>query len=180
MEGQALGRVDARRVAAMVRLRVDVFVVEQDCPYPDLDGKDLRAWHVGRREPVAKGAAAVACARSWRRELRRAQHWQGRHEKGPPRKGIGKELMQRSIAVAEQTWPGQDIRISAQCYLEGWYRNWDLRSGFALPRSDIPHPDGQVKRCLTSFRSRRWGLVDLVFDRGFDERHEQGVGIQHR
>ena len=31
---------------AMVRLRVDVFVVEQDCPYPDLDGKDLRAWHV--------------------------------------------------------------------------------------------------------------------------------------
>ena len=28
---------------AIVRLRVDVFVVEQDCPYPDLDGKDLRA-----------------------------------------------------------------------------------------------------------------------------------------
>ena len=31
---------------AMVRLRIDVFVVEQDCPYSDLDGKDLRAWHV--------------------------------------------------------------------------------------------------------------------------------------
>ncbi|MEC7477022.1 MAG: hypothetical protein VYD65_03250 [Bacteroidota bacterium] len=46
---------------AMVRLRVDVFVVEQDCPYPDLDGKDLRAWHVwAEEEPVAKGAAAVA------------------------------------------------------------------------------------------------------------------------
>ena len=34
---------------AMVRLRIDVFVDEQNCPYSDLDGKDLRAWHVGRR-----------------------------------------------------------------------------------------------------------------------------------
>ena len=43
----------------MVRLRIDVFVVEQDCPYPDLDGKDLRAWHVwGEEESVNKGAAA--------------------------------------------------------------------------------------------------------------------------
>ena len=65
MEGQALGRVDARRVARHgASSRVDVFVVEQDCPYPDLDGKDLRAWHVwGEEESVAKGAAAVACAR---------------------------------------------------------------------------------------------------------------------
>ena len=81
---------------AMVRLRVDVFVVEQDCPYPDLDGKDLRAWHVwAEEEPVAKGAAAVACARilapgvsyaepsigrvATRRDQRGKGHWERAH-----------------------------------------------------------------------------------------------------
>ena len=31
---------------AIMRLRIDVFVVEQDCPYPELDGKDLKSIHV--------------------------------------------------------------------------------------------------------------------------------------
>jgi ElaA protein len=33
--------LDARTAYAVWRLRQDVFVVEQDCPYPDLDGRDL-------------------------------------------------------------------------------------------------------------------------------------------
>ena len=72
---------------AMVRLRVDVFVVEQDCPYPDLDGKDLRAWHVGRRGARGQGSSCCGMCPNlgpWC-ELRRAQHWSCRHKKGPTR-----------------------------------------------------------------------------------------------
>ena len=48
--------------------------------------------------------------------------------------------MQRSIAVAEQTWPGQDIRISAQCYLEGWYEELGFVAvGSPYLEDDIPH-----------------------------------------
>ena len=108
----------------LVRLRVDVFVVEQDCPYSDLDGKDLRAWHVWKEgEDVAKGTAMLACARVLGPGVSYAEPSIGRVSTRRDRRseGLGKELMQRSIEVCERTWPGQDIRISAQCYLEGWY-----------------------------------------------------------
>jgi ElaA protein len=51
--------LDARMLYELLRLRVDVFVVEQGCPYPELDGRDLeeRTRHywlgaTGRRDPV--------------------------------------------------------------------------------------------------------------------------------
>ena len=108
----------------LVRLRVDVFVVEQDCPYSDLDGKDLRAWHVWKEdEDLAKGGAMLACARVLGPGVSYAEPSIGRVATRRDRRseGLGKELMERSIEVCERTWPGQDIRISAQCYLEGWY-----------------------------------------------------------
>ena len=55
-------------------------------------------------------------------------------------KGIGKELMRRCIEVAEQTWPGGDIRISAQCYLEEWYGDLGFVAvGSPYLEDDIPH-----------------------------------------
>lgn len=127
----------------MVRLRLDVFVVEQDCPYPDLDGKDLRAWHVwGEEESLSKGAAAVACARVLGPGVSYAEPSIGRvaTRRDQRGKGIGKELMRRSIEVAEQTWPGGDIRISAQCYLERWYGDLGFVAvGSPYLEDDIPH-----------------------------------------
>ena len=127
----------------MVRLRIDVFVVEQDCSYPDLDGKDLRAWHVwGEEESVTKGAAAVACARILAPGVSYAELSIGRvaTRRDQRGKGIGKELMRRCIEVAEQTWPGGDSRISAQCYLEEWYGDLGFVAvGSPYLEDDIPH-----------------------------------------
>ena len=39
-------QLDRDELHALLRLRIDVFVVEQDCPYSELDGKDLRSLHV--------------------------------------------------------------------------------------------------------------------------------------
>ena len=89
-----------------------------------LDGKDLRAWHVWKEgEDVAKGTAMLACARVLGPGVSYAEPSIGRVATRRDRRseGLGKELMQRSIEVCERTWPGQDIRISAQCYLEAWY-----------------------------------------------------------
>ncbi|MGB0149853.1 MAG: GNAT family N-acetyltransferase [Flavobacteriales bacterium] len=128
---------------ALVRLRVDVFVVEQDCPYSDLDGKDLRAWHVWKEgEDVAKGTAMLACARVLGPGVSYAEPSIGRVATRRDRRseGLGKELMERSIEVCERTWPGQDIRISAQCYLEAWYGELGFRSvGEPYLEDGIPH-----------------------------------------
>lgn len=127
----------------IVRLRVDVFVVEQDCPYSDLDGKDLRAWHVWAEEDsLAKGASALAYARVLAPGVSYAEPSIGRVATRRDRRseGLGKELMNQSIAVCERVWPGQGIRISAQCYLEAWYVDLGFVSvGEPYLEDGIPH-----------------------------------------
>lgn len=67
MEGDAykvvlsgLDELSPRDLYAMLKLRVDVFVVEQKCPYPELDGKDADALHLR----LLRARELVASARS--------------------------------------------------------------------------------------------------------------------
>ena len=53
--------IEPRVLHDLLRLRCDVFVVEQDCPYPDIDGRDAEATTV--HFWVADGAVLVACLR---------------------------------------------------------------------------------------------------------------------
>lgn len=127
----------------VVRLRVDVFVLEQDCPYSDLDGKDQRAWHVwAEDQPLTKGGAAAAYARVLAPGVSYAEPSIGRVATRRDRRGAGtgKELMLRSLEVAERLWPGQGVRISAQCYLEEWYGELGFTSvGEPYLEDGIPH-----------------------------------------
>ena len=127
----------------VVRLRVDVFVLEQDCPYSDLDGKDQRAWHVwAEDQPLNKGGAAAAYARVLAPGVSYAEPSIGRVATRRDRRGAGtgKELMLRSLKVAERLWPGQGVRISAQCYLEDWYGELGFTSvGEPYLEDGIPH-----------------------------------------
>ena len=93
MEVQALGGVDARRVHAMVRLRVDVFVVEQDVRIPIWTAKTCVLGTWAEEESVAKGAAAVACARILAPGVSYAEPSIGRvaTRRDQRGKGIGKE-----------------------------------------------------------------------------------------
>ena len=57
-------QLDRDELHALLRLRIDVFVLEQDCPYSELDGKDLRSIHVWATDAdEAKGGAAACCTR---------------------------------------------------------------------------------------------------------------------
>lgn len=127
----------------IVRLRIDVFVVEQDCPYSDLDGKDQRAWHVWMEDlNLTKGASAATYARVLAPGVSYAEPSIGRVATRRDRRGegLGKELMERSIALAERLWPGQGVRISAQCYLEEWYGELGFTSvGEPYLEDGIPH-----------------------------------------
>lgn len=127
----------------MVRLRVDVFVLEQDCPYSDLDGKDLRSLHVWLEDKeLGKGHPAAAYARVVAPGVSYAEPSIGRVVTRHDRRGegLGRELMRRCIDACRTEWPDMPIRISAQCYLEQFYS--DL--GFVLVgepylEDGIPH-----------------------------------------
>lgn len=107
------------------RLRQDVFVVEQDCPYPDLDGRDLEAGtrHVVLLEDAGEGEQVVGTlrvlddgdrARVGRVVLARAAR--GR--------GLAAPLMDAAMTVCGD----REVRLDAQTPLAGFYEGW----GFAV------------------------------------------------
>ncbi|MGY1844494.1 GNAT family N-acetyltransferase [Modestobacter sp. SYSU DS0875] len=118
----------------ILRLRVDVFVVEQACPYPELDGRDtepttqhlwfedvdgavlstIRVLHNGGDRAIGRVATAI----------------------GARGRGLSARLIERGIELCE----GRTIDIGAQAYLEGWYERFGFRrSGPDYDEDGIRH-----------------------------------------
>ncbi|HHZ96069.1 MAG TPA: GNAT family N-acetyltransferase [Flavobacteriales bacterium] len=130
---------------ALIRLRIDVFVVEQNCPYPDLDGKDLRSHHVyaiKRGDDIASGTSASATIRICAPGVSYDDPSLGRVVTSTTCRGqgLGISIMNLAIAECNKLYPGHGIRISAQCYLEKFYSDLGFVStGETYLEDDIPH-----------------------------------------
>ncbi|SVA11790.1 uncharacterized protein METZ01_LOCUS64644, partial [marine metagenome] len=117
---QSFDKFDALALYALLRLRVDVFVVEQECPYPELDGRDLEP--TTRHVWIDEGGMPVACLRllaepdGSHRISRVATAADQRHQ------GLAGLLVDHVMA----TTPGRLV-LDAQTYLEPWY----VEHGFA-------------------------------------------------
>jgi ElaA protein len=132
-------------VHGLLKLRAEVFVVEQNCPYQDPDDKDLHSYHIFAHQ----GNDVCACARLVDPGISYKTPAIGRVvvSKSYRGTGLGKDLMKRTLDYAELVFPGQDITISAQCYLEKFY----TELGFGVisepyPEDDIPHVKMILKR----------------------------------
>jgi ElaA protein len=108
---------------AVVRLREAVFIVEQNCPYPDADGRDPNAWHLLGWSQGSTGRALVAYARIFEPGLRYDEGSIGRVVTAPDVRGTGKgrALMAEALRRFDLLAPGQPIRIAAQRRLEDFY-----------------------------------------------------------
>ena len=108
----------------LMRLRQEVFVVEQSCVYLDADGYDQNARHLLGRDGEGQ---LVACLRLFAPGVKYKEFPDeasiGRVCTAALARGtgLGQELMRRGIAEAERLWPGSRIRISAQAYLLNFY-----------------------------------------------------------
>ena len=126
-----------------MRLRSEVFVVEQDCVYLDLDDKDARSIHLFARDESAKpGTAARAVVRLVPPGLSYAEPSIGRvaTDLASRGSGLGEELMERAIRSCHRNWPGLGIRISAQQYLIGFYGRLGFDAvGEGYLEDGIPH-----------------------------------------
>ena len=107
------------RLYEVLKLRVDVFVVEQNCAYPELDAFDQYAMHLlfieqdeviaySRIFPPGEMYGECTIGRVIVKEKARG-------------KGLAKQLMQKSIDEAERLWDVDKIKICAQSRLENFY-----------------------------------------------------------
>lgn len=106
---------------AILRLRSEVFVVEQDCVFLDMDGKDLQ----GQTEHLMawKNGALLAYCRLLEPALNDGQAVIGRVITAPAARGtgLGHELMRRAKDEVARLWPGQPVYLGAQARLRAYY-----------------------------------------------------------
>jgi ElaA protein len=123
---------------ALYALRCKVFVVEQNCPYQEVDEKDTKAYHVMGFE----GSELVACARILSPGVSYQEPSIGRVAVDFRQRGTekGKQLMQYVLMEIKRLFPNQDTVISAQEYLLNFYRQLGfVAEGDVYLEDNIPH-----------------------------------------
>ncbi|EPE5788031.1 GNAT family N-acetyltransferase [Escherichia coli] len=122
---------------ALLQLRCAVFVVEQNCPYQDIDGDDLEGdnrhilgWHNG---------TLVAYARILKSDYELQPVVIGRVIVSEALRGekIGQQLMSKALESCTRRWPEKPIYLGAQAHLQNFYGQF----GF-IPVTDIYEEDG--------------------------------------
>ena len=120
----------------ILKVRVSVFVVEQECPYQEVDEKDKNAYHV-----FIKGNEGI---KAYLRVLDKGISFDevsiGRvltMERGI---GLGDKILEKGIEVAKEKMNADKIRIEAQCYAKGFYERFGFKQvSDEFLEDGIPH-----------------------------------------
>ena len=120
----------------ILRARVKVFVIEQNCPYQELDGRDQYAWHVFFHDEsgivaylrvIDGGIQCPSVAIGRVITLRRGE-------------GLGLKVLKEGIRVAKEKLNANEIEIEAQVYAKGFYEKVGFRqSSEEFLEDGIPH-----------------------------------------
>ncbi len=121
----------------IIKLRNEVFVVEQNCVFQDADGKDVDCYHLmGRCGELAAYARLVPAGVIY------ALPSIGRVVTSPKYRtmGAGKQLLVKAIDECYQLFGRQSIEIGAQLYLKKFYESFGfVQTGDMYLEDDIPH-----------------------------------------
>ena len=112
---------------ALLKLRQDVFIIEQECIYPDIDDLDPHCMHLlGYKEKQL-----IACLRLIPAEISNSGNISlGRiitvlHNRGT---GLGNALMNESMVYLAEHFPGEKVQLSAQHHLQSYYQKFGFAS----------------------------------------------------
>lgn len=143
---QAFDDLSALDVYAMLAARSEVFVVEQQCVYGDVDGQDADAWHLlvyglsADARPALAGYLRVLLPKNAEGEedpadadIRIGRVLTTAAFRGI---GLGQAMLERTLAHIARQWPDQPIRLHAQARLQRFYASF----GFE-PISDVHEED---------------------------------------
>jgi ElaA protein len=124
---QEFSRLSVVDLYCILRLRSQVFVLEQQCLYQDLDNQDQESMHMCLRH---ENGELMAYLRILPKTMQRERVSIGRVVVHPDYRqwGLGHELVSHALAWIENAWGQVDILIGAQSYLIDFYQSM----GFVL------------------------------------------------
>lgn len=132
----------------LLRLRTEIFVVEQQCVYPEIDGKDIHSTHL-----LGYQDSELAAYARWYPEENCVVMGRIATRSALRRRGVGVQVMHRAIEAIGS----YRIRISAQHHLERYYGNLgfetvsDVYDDYGIPHVDmIRDPDQRIHEHLPS------------------------------
>jgi len=138
---KAFNELTLEELHDMIALRVAVFVVEQECPYQDLDGKDKLSFHllgkdnenniVATLRILPKGVSYKEISIGRVVTAEKIRSWKKGHD-----------LMKNAMYFISETYPKQNVRISAQTHLVNYYKKhgFDV-TGKTYLEDGIPHSE---------------------------------------
>ena len=126
----------ARELFEIFKLRIDVFVVEQNCPYRDVDDADTAAYHVWLQDDDGIEAyLRVLPAGATFDEVSI-----GRVIAVKRRQGLGTRIVDAGISVAQEKFHAEKIKIEAQTYARALYEKLGfVQVGDEFLEDGIPH-----------------------------------------
>lgn len=122
----------------MLQLRSEVFVVEQDCVYQDIDGKDEKALHILGWE----NEILVAYTRCFKPGdyFDKASIGRVIVKENFRKFGYGHEILKVSVSEIQERYQTNDIKLSAQQYLTRFYESHGFKqTGEGYLEDGIPH-----------------------------------------
>jgi ElaA protein len=129
--------LSAAQLYELLQFRQAIFIVEQASPYPDLDARDGQARHLTLR----RDGMLIGCLRLIQPDplVRIGRVAVAETERGT---GLARLLMDEALRLAGALYPGSDITVGAQTYLEPFYRSLGFAASSA-PYDDygVPHID---------------------------------------
>lgn len=130
--------LDLHELYELLRLRSEVFVVEQDCVYQDIDGKDEKALHVLGYE----NEKLVAYTRVFSPGVYFSEAAIGRVvvRENNRKNSYGHEILEASVNAIEERFGTKRIKLSAQTYLTKFYESHGfVQTGEGYLEDGIPH-----------------------------------------
>jgi len=133
--------LSTEEVYEVIALRIRVFIIEQNCPYQDADGKDKRSFHLFGLNAAGE---CVGCLRLVQPGVSYAEWSIGRvaTDLSVRQTGVGKVMMGKAMAWLKDRHGNPAVRISAQTYLLRFYEGFGFqRTGKAYMEDNIPHEE---------------------------------------
>ena len=135
---KSFSELDIQELYQILRLRAEVFVVEQGCVYQDMDNKDQNAIHLFYKEKNR----TIAYTRIFKQGEYYDNPSIGRVVVKEKNRGkeLGKKIMTSSIDYIKKNFQGKKIELSAQKYLEKFYKDLGFYvKGEEYLEDGIPH-----------------------------------------
>lgn len=129
----------------ILKVRTEVFIVEQNCPYPEVDGKDLQSYHLYKEE----NGEIIAYLRILARGVSYKELSIGRVLVKKEYRGrkLAQQMMEHALQFIQNELNETTVKIQAQEYLRKFYRSFGFEAiSETYLEDNIPHIDMLLKK----------------------------------